>query len=312
MKNWNGVLLESIIRDALFEQASSESDRVIKRPMLGTAGANAMTRAMDIMGVGPSRDGSAVSFGFEVINRKSSSVSELDVVKAIINSSEYGKSSTYNTDDWVYLISNNRALLKNSSKRDVLILKRDNYNLQKQLNDISKPYNDVLKRMKSDAQQEYAIKPLPTTATNTGMQTDIYFSDDIQAGKDYLAQLKTDQRTMTLSLQSSQAEPRYVNYNSKPLDILKLRSAIIEMMNNNTVTFDVKNEDIARIFTQFKKNIQVQKWDANMFDTVSMISSLYNALGILKTEYPGGAVDEPFYKIIEKYQTENIPNDETN
>jgi hypothetical protein len=312
MKNWNGVLLESIIRDALFEQASSESDRVIIRPMLGTAGANTMTRAMDIMGVGPGRDESAVSFGFEVINRKSSSVSELDVVKAIINSSEYGKSSTYNTDDWVYLISNNRALLKNSSKRDVLILKRDNYNLQKQLNDISKPYNVVLKQMKSDAQREYAIKPLPTTATNTGMQTDIYFSDDIQAGKDYLAQLKTDQRTMTLSLQSSQAEPRYVNYNSKPLDILKLRSAIIEMMNNNTVTFDVKNEDIARIFTQFKKNIQVQKWDANMFDTVSMISSLYNALGILKTEYRGGAVDEPFYKIIEKYQTENIPNDETN
>jgi hypothetical protein len=33
MKNWNSVLLESIIRDALFEQASAESGKVVIRPM---------------------------------------------------------------------------------------------------------------------------------------------------------------------------------------------------------------------------------------------------------------------------------------
>lgn len=312
MKNWNSVLLESIIRDALFEQASAESGKVVIRPMLGLEGADAMTRAMDAMGVGPNRDGSIVSYGFEVINRKSSSVSESDVVKAIQASETYGIRSKYNTDDWVYLISNNRALLKNSSKRDVLILKRDNYSLQTQWNDISKTYNEVLKRMKPDAQREYAIKPLPTTATNTGMKTNIYFSDDIQTGKDYLEQLKIDQRTMALALQSSQAEPRYVDYDSPRRDILMLRSAIIAMMDNNPAIFKVENPDIKPIFSQFKKNIQVQKWDTNMFHTVELISVLLNALNILKTEYPGGgAVDETFYTIIEKYQTEKIPNDET-
>ena len=308
MKNWNSVLLESIIRDALFEQASAESGKVVIRPMLGLEGADAMTRAMDAMGVGPGRDDSKVSFGFEVINRKSSSVSESDVVKAIQASETYGIRSKYNTDDWVYLISNNRALLKNSSKRDVLILKRDNYSLQTQWNDISKTYNEVLKRMKPDAQREYAIKPLPTTATNTGMKTNIYFSDDIQTGKDYLEQLKTDQRTMTLALQSSQAEPRYVDYNSPRRDILMLRSAIIAMMNNNDSIFtDTKKEDLKKMFEKFKNSSSTQSWDENMTQTVTIISTLFNNMNILNTTYKTH-VDEIFYQKIEKYQKEKIPN----
>lgn len=315
MKNWNSVLLESIIRDALFEQASAESARRIIRPMLDTQGAIAMDRAKDAMGIpfGPGEDESKVTFGFQVINRQSAPVNNSDVVKAIQDNKDYGSGSQYDTADWVYLISNNRAIGKNSSKRDVLILKRENYSLQTQWNDISKTYNEVLKKMKPDAQREYAIKPLPTTATNTGMKTNIYFSDDIQTGKDYLKQLKIDQRTMALALQSSQAEPRYVDYDSPRLDILMLRSAIIAMMDNNPHHFDkVKNPEIKQTFIQFEKNMQVQNWDTNMFKTVELISVLLNLLGILKTEYPGGAVDETFYTIIEKYQTEKIPNDKTN
>jgi hypothetical protein len=311
MKNWNSVLLESIIQDALFEQASAESGKVVIRPMLGLEGADAMTRAMDAMGVGPGRDTSKVNFGFEVINRASSTITKPDIVDAIQNSSKYGSKGQYNTDDWVYLISNNRALLKNSSKRDVLILERGNYSLQNDLNDISKTYNEVLKKMKPDAQKEYAIKPLPTTATNTGMKTNIYFSDDIQTGKDYLEKLKQDQDTMKIALQASQAEPRYVDYDSPKRDILMLRSAIIVMMGNNPIFETMKNETTKNAVELFKNNESKTVWDENMTQIVGLISGLFNILKIMNTKYET-YVNETFYTIIEKYQIEKIPNDKTN
>ena len=311
MKNWNSVLLESIIQDALFEQASAESGKVVIRPMLGLEGADAMTRAMDAMGVGPGRDTSKVNFGFEVINRASSTITKPDIVDAIQNSSKYGSKGQYNTDDWVYLISNNRALLKNSSKRDVLILERGNYSLQNDLNDISKTYNEVLKKMKPDAQKEYAIKPLPTTATNTGMKTNIYFSDDIQTGKDYLEKLKQDQNSMKIALQASQAEPRYVDYDSPKRDILMLRSAIIVMMGNNPIFETMKNETTKNAIESFKNNESKTVWDENMTQIVGLISGLFNILKIMNTKYET-YVNETFYTIIEKYQIEKIPNDKTN
>jgi len=312
MKDWNNKLLESIIQDALFEQASSESARVIIRPMLGTMGAIVMDRAKDAMGIpfGQGEYESKVSFGFEVINRQSAPVSKSDVIKAIKDSNEYGtKSTTYNTENWVYLISDNRATGKNSSKRDVLILRRENYSLQNDLNAISKTYNDVLNKMSPDAQKTYAIKPLPTTATNTGMKTNIYFSDDIPVGKDYLEDLKTDQRTMELSLQASPSKPRYVNRKSSELDILMLRSAIIVMMNNNPNDFDkIKNKDIQQIFNTFKTSSSTQEWDENMTQTVQLISSIFNSAELennMSTAYKTH-VDEPFYTLIEKYQKEKI------
>ena len=311
MKNWNSVLLESIIQDTLFEQASAESGKVVIRPMLGLEGADAMTRAMDAMGVGPGRDTSKVNFGFEVINRASSTITKPDIVDAIQNSSKYGSKGQYNTDDWVYLISNNRALLKNSSKRDVLILERGNYSLQNDLNDISKTYNEVLKKMKPDAQKEYAIKPLPTTATNTGMKTNIYFSDDIQTGKDYLEKLKQDQNSMKIALQASQAEPRYVDYDSPKRDILMLRSAIIVMMGNNPIFETMKNETTKNAIESFKNNESKTVWDENMTQIVGLISGLFNILKIMNTKYET-YVNETFYTIIEKYQIEKIPNDKTN
>jgi hypothetical protein len=209
------------------------------------------------------------------------------------------------------LISNNRATGKNSSKRDVLILKRENYSLQNELNDISKTYNEVLKKMKPDAQKEYAIKPLPTTATNTGMKTNIYFSDDIQTGKDYLEKLKQDQNSMKIALQASQAEPRYVDYDSPKRDILMLRSAIIVMMGNNPIFETMKNETTKNAIESFKNNESKTVWDENMTQIVGLISGLFNILKIMNTKYET-YVNETFYTIIEKYQIEKIPNDKTN
>lgn len=311
MKDWNSKLLESIIRDNLFEQASSESARVTIRPMLYAGGAKAMVRAKDAMrakGIefGEGEDESKVSYGFEVINRQSAPVSESDVVKAIKDSDKYGIKGDYNTENWVYLISDNRAIGKNSSKRDVLILRRENYSLQNQLNTISKTYNDVLKQMSPEAQKEYAIKPLPTTATNTGMKTNIYFSDDIPAGKEYLKQLKTDQRTMELSLQARQTD-RVVNRKSPETDILMLRSAIIAMMNNNLIFETMKDEKTKNAVELFKNNESKTVWDDNMTQIVELISTLFNILKIMNTKYKT-YVDETFYELIEFYQTEKIPS----
>jgi len=310
MKDWNSVLLESIIRDNLFEQASSESARVTIRPMLYAGGAKAMVRAKDAMrakGIefGKGEGQSKVSYGFEVINRQSAPVSESDVVKAIKDSDKYGIKGDYNTENWVYLISDNRAIGKNSSKRDVLILRRENYSLQNQLNTISTPYNAVLKQMKLDAQNKYAIKPLPTTAENTGMKTNIYFSDDIPVGKDYLKQLKTDQRTMELSLQASQSETWPVNRKSPERDILMLRSAIIAMMNNNPIFETMEDEKTKNAVKSFKNNGSKSVWDNNMTQIVELISTLFNKLDIMDTPYKT-YVDETFYLKIEKYQTEEI------
>jgi hypothetical protein len=272
-----------------------------------------MDRAKDAMGIefGPEEDKSKAISGFQVINRQSAPVNNSDVVKAIQANSDYGSGSQYDTDDWVYLISDNRATGKNSSKRDVLILERGNYSLQNELNDISKTYNEVLKKMKPDAQKEYAIKPLPTTATNTGMKTNIYFSDDIQTGKDYLEKLKQDQNSMKIALQASQAEPRYVDYDSPKRDILMLRSAIIVMMGNNPIFETMKNETTKNAIESFKNNESKTVWDENMTQIVGLISGLFNILKIMNTKYET-YVNETFYTIIEKYQIEKIPNDKTN
>jgi hypothetical protein len=51
-----------------------------------------------------------VTDGFVVINKASSTITKPDIVNAIQNSREFGKGSIYDTENWVYLISNNRAL----------------------------------------------------------------------------------------------------------------------------------------------------------------------------------------------------------
>ena len=312
MKDWNNKLLESIIRDSLFEQASSESARVTIRPMLYAGGAKAMVRAKDAMrakGIefGKGEGQSKVSYGFEVINRQSAPVSESDVVKAIKDSDKYGIKGDYNTENWVYLISDNRAIGKNSSKRDVLILRRENYSLQNQLNTISTPYNDVLKQMKPAAQKKYAIKPLPTTATNTGMKTNIYFSDDIPVGEKYLEQLKTVQQTMDVALQANQSEPWRVDRKSSESDILMLRSAIIAMMNKNTIFEEMEDEKTKNAVKLFKDNGSDPVWDNNMTQIVELISTLFNNLKIFdppKTYKKH--VDKTFYDLIETYQENEI------
>ncbi len=197
MKNWNSVLLESIIRDALFEQASPESGKTIIRPMLGLEGERKIARAKAAMGITDPVDN-----GFVVINRKSSAISKADVVNAIQNSREFGKGSRYDTDNWVYLISNDRSIGNNSSKRDVLILQDKNYSLFVMWDEQKTQYNALIHSLSKqdkinifgdDADRWFFTAILSSAVPNT-MNASLYFDTDIATSSEYLkaAQLDID------------------------------------------------------------------------------------------------------------------------
>lgn len=197
MKDWNSKLLESIIRDNLFEQASAELDRVIIRPMLGLEGERKVARAVKAMGITD-----PVESGFVVINRQSSTVSKSDIINAIQKSRDFGIGSRFDSENWVYLISNNRAIGKNSSKRDVLILQSKNYSLQNKLELLNKQYQELIgqipekDRRALDLQNTYFFFSLTSTAVPNSMDTNIYFDEDIFKSREFISKLENDINTM--------------------------------------------------------------------------------------------------------------------
>ena len=230
MKDWNNILLESIIRDSLFEQASSESGRVVIRPMLGLEGESKVARAKESMGITD-----PVDDGFVVINRQSSTVSKPDIVNAIQNSSEFGKGSRYDTANWVYLISNNRAIGKNSSKRDVLILQHKNYSLATQLNKLGEQYNELINSLSDKDRMAlygagvgavYTFHSLPTTAVPHTMNTGIYFDTDISKARTVIESLQSDIDTM------KRLGPATQQYQEKIKDLERFNNELQTQLNS--------------------------------------------------------------------------------
>ena len=199
MKNWNSVLLESIIRDALFEQASAESGKVVIRPMLGLDGERKIARAKEAMSLAD-----PVTDGFVVINKASSTITKPDIVNAIQNSREFGKGSMYDTENWVYLISNNRAIGDNSSKRDVLILRRDEYSLGVLVRKLDDQYNTMINSLEGQDRvnimqgsgAKYRITSLKTTAVPNTMNASLYFDTDIAESRKSVAELQANIESM--------------------------------------------------------------------------------------------------------------------
>jgi hypothetical protein len=199
MKNWNSVLLESIIRDALFEQASAESGKVVIRPMVGLDGERKIARAKSAMGLTD-----PVTDGFVVINKASSTITKPDIVNAIQNSREFGKGSIYDTENWVYLISNNRAVGDNSSKRDVLILRQDEYSLGVLVRKLDDQYNTMINSLEGQDREnlmqglsaKYRFTALKTTAVPNTMDASLYFDTDIAESRKSVAELQVDIESM--------------------------------------------------------------------------------------------------------------------
>lgn len=192
MKNWNSILLESIIRDALFEQAAPESGKTVIRPMLGLEGERKIARAKEAMGITDPVDN-----GFVVINRKSSAISNTDIVDAIQNSREFGKGSRYDTDNWVYLISNDRSIGNNSSKRDVLILQRKNYSVLALNTALDAQYNALLGSISPQERDRLGLPGgqftfLVSTAMPTTMNAYLFFDTDIDSHRRHLAARQSD------------------------------------------------------------------------------------------------------------------------
>ena len=199
MKNWNSILLESIIRDALFEQAAPESGKTVIRPMLGLEGERKIARAKEAMGITDPVDN-----GFVVINRKSSAISKTDIVDAIQNSREFGKGSRYDTDNWVYLISNDRSIGNNSSKRDVLILRQDEFSLEILLLNLDRQYDMMINSLEGQdranilqgAGGKYHQTSLKTTAVPNTMNARLYFDTDIDEARPGIAAYADDIKRM--------------------------------------------------------------------------------------------------------------------
>jgi len=215
MKNWNSVLLESIIRDNLFEQASAESDRVIIRPMLGLEGERKVARAKKTMGITD-----PVDDGFVVINRQSSTVSKLDIINAIQKSRDFGIGSQFDSKKWVYLISNNRAIGKNSSKRDVLILQAKNYNLWKKITLLNKQHRELMDQIPQRDRRaldiaDYTNFSLTSSAFPRNIDTWIYFDEDIFKSREFISKLENDINTM------KRVGPQTQQYQKKIADLEK-------------------------------------------------------------------------------------------
>jgi len=233
MKNWNSVLLESIIRDNLFEQASAESDRVIIRPMLGLEGERKVARAKKAMGITD-----PVDDGFVVINRQSSTVSKLDIINAIQKSRDFGIGSQFDSKKWVYLISNNRAIGKNSSKRDVLILQAKNYNLWKKITLLNKQHRELMDQIPQRDRRaldiaDYTNFSLTSSAFPRNIDTWIYFDEDIFKSREFISKLENDINTMkrvgpaTQQYQKKIADLEKANLNLRnELETIKLSPSI--------------------------------------------------------------------------------------
>jgi hypothetical protein len=282
MKNWNSILLESIIRDALFEQASPESGKTVIRPMLGLEGERKIARAKAAMGIADPVDN-----GFVVINRKSSAISKPDVVDAIQNSREFGKGSRYDTDNWVYLISNDRSIGNNSSKRDVLILQRKNYSLTVLIQTLDDQYNALIHSLsKQDMMNIFGIgergdiwtfTSLYSSAYPNTMNAYLYFDTDIAASRKSVAAYQSDIDRMKRYGPGTGAYIEKIGELEKTNDLLKRELETIKLaptaptsdetaaaagadpgaanQESNTAITDVYNSSDAELISQLQRDI---------------------------------------------------------
>jgi hypothetical protein len=116
MKDWNALLLETIIRDNLFEQPESELKKSKIIPWLGLPGERKIQRAKKKLNI----TGSVVEGGFTIKNR--GDVSRDQIKKTIQSSNDYGIGSRFDKQGMLYIISEDKRSSENTSVRDVIIL----------------------------------------------------------------------------------------------------------------------------------------------------------------------------------------------
>ena len=326
MKDWNAILLETIIRDNLLEQYETQAAKSKIIPWQGLSGERKIRRAKKQLNLT-----APVIDGFTVVNRGTENVSVSDIVNAIETNVRFGVGSRYDREDNVYIVSEDARDSDNKSKRDVVIIKQADWDLLSQFRRFSQEFSDIAPTVGADVQ--LFLVPRTSTKLNSWMMfpTDIErlknaitkFQSSIQTIKltgpenevlrqkledaeQKLERLKQKTTPYTADTESDDVVDnledviKQVTNTSNTEDVAQLQRDIINMINNNPQIYQTDTE-FKEIFDLFiKKYKDDGNWCNNMSDMVELINQGFDD-GTSRT-----SVSIPTYKKIIKYQSEKL------
>lgn len=333
MKDWNTLLLETIIRDNLFEQPESELKKSKIIPWLGLPGERKIQRAKKKLNI----TGPVVQGGFTIKNR--GNVSRDQIIKTIQSSNDYGIGSRFDKQGMLYIISEDKRSNENTSVRDVIILAIDKFELTRIRKQLSNEYSELYNSIPDNQKRKFEIASAVLMGWPYGSVNNAYliFAEDLNKLKssidsiqNKLTLLKTmpetsvlKQRIEDLEFELKRAKKQPVNFDadeapdvddditpktiitqlnksSDTKDIAQLQRDIIKMINNNPQIYPADPE-LKRVFDLFTKTYKDDgNWGTNMSDMIELINKGFDA-GNSRSD-----ISETVYEKIIKYQTEKL------
>jgi hypothetical protein len=332
MKQWNKILLETIIRDNLFEQPESELKTSKIIPWLGLSGESKVRKAKQNLNITKP----VVEGGFTVKNR--GVVSKPQIIQTIQDSKTYGIGSRFDVSDMLYIISNDKRESENISIRDVIILNQNDFELTKIRNQVSTEYSSLYDAIPLKVKREYNLTDVRVLAWPFGGigNAKVLFSEDIEKLKSSIEKLqqtiniiKTTPEASILKQRIEDLEQQLKNIKTQPNkfdtitdidkensnidsvaksvsntsnteDIAQLQRDIIKMINNNPQIYPSDTE-FKRVFDLFTKTYKDDgDWGTNMSDMIELINQ---GLGDGNSR---SNISKSTYNKIIKYQTNKI------
>lgn len=327
MKDWNAILLETIIRENLLEQYETQAAKSKIIPWQGLSGERKIRRAKKQLNLT-----APVIDGFTVVNRGTENVSVSDIVNTIETNARFGVGSRYDRKDNMYIVSEDARGSDNKSRRDVVIIKKEDWDLLSQFFTLSSELSNLLSDAGSDIRYIYTI-----SATPSKLNSLIMFPSDIELLKNGITKFQSSIQTIKLTgpdtellrqkLEDAESDLERLKQKTTPYtadteaddivdtpedvikqvtntsnteDVAQLQRDIINMINNNPQIYPSDTE-FKEIFDLFiKKYKDDGNWGNNMSDMVELINQGFDA-GSSRT-----SVSIPTYKKIIKYQSEKI------
>lgn len=326
MKDWNAILLETIIRDNLFEQYETQTAKSKIIPWQGMSGERKIRRAKKQLNLT-----APVIDGFTVVNRGTENVSVSDIVNTIESNNRFGVGSRYDRKDNIYIVSEDARGSDNKSRRDVVIIKQADWDLLSQSNRVTDEFNDIAPLIGAD------VRLFPVSTTPSRLNSWMMFPNNIERLKNSITKFQSSIQTIKLTgpetevlrqkLENVEFELDRLKQKTTPYtadtapdDIVDTREDVIKQVTNTSNTEDVaqlqrdiinminNNPQIYPSDTEFKEifDLFIKKykddgnWGNNMSDMIELINQGFNA-GASRTK-----VSIPTYKKIIKYQTAKL------
>lgn len=333
MKDWNALLLETIIRDNLFEQPESELKKSKIIPWLGLPGERKIQRAKKKLNI----TGSVVEGGFTIKNL--GDVSRDQIIKTIRSSNDYGIGSRFDKKGMLYIISKDKRSSENTSVRDVVILSEDDFELTRIAWEIWDEYIELYNSIPQDVKRKFKIASTYITGWNHGTVNNarLLFAEDLNKVKSWNNSIQSDltllktlpekfvlkKRIEDLEFDLERLKKQPVNFDadishsadnditsktiitqlnksSDTKDIAQLQRDIIKMINNNPQIYPADPE-LKRVFDLFTKTYKDDgDWGTNMSDMIELINKGFDA-GNSRSD-----ISKTVYEKIIKYQTEKL------